>query len=102
MVAHRPLRRAALLGAVAALLAGIVGVTPTQAVGLGWTVDSTGDAGDQNTGNILCRTIVGTCTLRAAIQQANAIDPGAGNHHTITLPAGTITCSSSEPARTTP
>jgi CSLREA domain-containing protein len=84
-------RRGLLLTVLGTLLIGLVGVSPVRAIGLGWTVDSTGDSGDQNTGNILCRTIVNTCTLRAAIQQANAIDPGPGNHHTITLPAGTIT-----------
>ena len=91
MVANRRLRRAAWLAAAGLLLAAGIGVTPARAVGLGWTVDSTGDSSDVNTGVITCRTIVDTCTLRAAIQQANAIDPGPGNHHTITLPAGTIT-----------
>lgn len=84
-------RRGAVIAILGALLVGLVGAMPARAVGLGWTVNSTGDAGDENVGNILCRTIVDTCTLRAAIQQANAIDPGPGNHHTITVPAGTYT-----------
>jgi CSLREA domain-containing protein len=91
MVARQIGRRVALLATLGGLILGLAGVSPVRAVGLTWTVDSTGDASDQNTGNILCRTIAGTCTLRAAIQQANAIDPGPGNHHTIILPAGTIT-----------
>ena len=37
-----------------------------------FTVNDTGDAGDANTGNTVCATSGGSCTLRAAIQQANA------------------------------
>jgi trimeric autotransporter adhesin len=48
-----------------------------------FTVNSTGDAGDDNPGNGICATQpfpVGTepeCTLRAAIEEANANDDGA-------------------------
>ena len=40
------------------------------------TVNSTGDAADANTGDGFCDAVGGGCTLRAAIQQANAL-PGA-------------------------
>ena len=38
-----------------------------------FTVNSTADAGDANTGDGVCATTGGVCTLRAAIQQANAL-----------------------------
>lgn len=67
-------------------------------VGLSWcwpaqaaifTVTSTVDATDIAPGNGLCETAAGNgvCTLRAAIQEANA----GGGPHSITLPAGTFT-----------
>jgi CSLREA domain-containing protein len=37
-----------------------------------FTVDSAGDEDDASIGNGLCATSLGTCTLRAAIQEANA------------------------------
>jgi CSLREA domain-containing protein len=40
------------------------------------TVNSTGDAGDAAPGNLVCDDGAGNCTLRAAIQEANAV-PGA-------------------------
>ncbi|MBI2760816.1 MAG: DUF11 domain-containing protein [Chloroflexi bacterium] len=50
-----------------------------------FTVDSTADAVDDNPGNGACHTAANTCTLRAAIMEANAL-AGAD---IITLPAGT-------------
>lgn len=47
------------------------------------TVDSTEDAVDADASDGVCRTIAGTCTLRAAVMAANAA-PGS----TIELPAG--------------
>jgi CSLREA domain-containing protein len=38
---------------------------------LTFTVNSTGDEPDANIGNRICQTAAGTCTLRAAIQEAN-------------------------------
>jgi CSLREA domain-containing protein/uncharacterized repeat protein (TIGR01451 family) len=49
-----------------------------------FTVDSTDDAPDAWAGNGACRTASGNCTLRAAVQEANA-DPGPD---TILVPAG--------------
>ncbi len=48
-------------------------------------VNSTVDAVDTNPGDGVCRTGAGTCTLRAAIQEANAVD----DPNIIELPAGT-------------
>ncbi|MBL1134570.1 MAG: DUF11 domain-containing protein [Chloroflexi bacterium] len=45
-----------------------------------FVVDSTADLPDANTGDGLCQTPIGTCTLRAAIQQANAL-PGLDEIH---------------------
>jgi CSLREA domain-containing protein len=54
-----------------------------------FVVDSTGDEPDNNLADNLCHTAADTCTLRAAIQQANAISgadtidfniPGIGVH----------------------
>lgn len=52
-----------------------------------FTVNSTADAVDANPGDGSCATSGGLCTLRAAIQEANAL-PG---DDVITLPAGTYT-----------
>src|ERR1700749_3362095 len=45
--------------------------TPARAAST-FTVNSTGDAPDSNTGDGVCDDGAGHCTLRAAIQQANA------------------------------
>ncbi len=52
-----------------------------------FTVNSTADEVDTNPGDGICATAAGTCTLRAAIHEANAL-LGAD---TINLPAGTYT-----------
>jgi uncharacterized repeat protein (TIGR01451 family) len=54
-----------------------------------FAVNDTGDAVDANIGNGVCADAANRCTLRAAIQEANAL---AGDD-TITLPAGTFTLS---------
>lgn len=54
-----------------------------------FTVDSTTDAVDDNPGNGVCHTAGNFCTVRAAIQEANAL---SGND-TISIPAGTYTLS---------
>jgi CSLREA domain-containing protein len=58
---------------------------PDLAVGATFVVNSTLDAVDVLPGNGVCATAGAGCTLRAAIQEANALS-GA---HAITLPAGT-------------
>lgn len=50
-----------------------------------FNLDSTADAVDANPGNGVCATVASTCTLRAAIQEANAL-PGSD---TINMPVGT-------------
>ncbi len=50
-----------------------------------FAVNSTADAVDTLPGNGVCASSLGACTLRAAIQEANAL----GGTHTITVPAGT-------------
>ncbi len=56
--------------------------TGAQAV---FTVDSELDAVDSNLGDGICQTAEGTCTLRAAIQEANTTEAADA----ITLPVGT-------------
>jgi CSLREA domain-containing protein len=51
----------------------------------GFTVNSTLDEVDNNLGDGLCATASGVCTLRAAIQETNALT----GHNTIVLPADT-------------
>jgi len=55
-----------------------------------FTVDSQADAVDANVGDGTCATAAGECTLRAAIQEANALAGGAAApQQTINLSAGT-------------
>jgi CSLREA domain-containing protein len=55
-----------------------------------FTVDSTADAVDANIGDGTCATAAGTCTLRAAVQEANALGGGtAAPPQVIEVPAGT-------------
>lgn len=60
-------------------------MSPYPVTGAGFTVDSAVDAIDADPGDGACATAVGECTLRAAIQETNAL-PGPDE---ITLPAGT-------------
>jgi CSLREA domain-containing protein len=50
-----------------------------------FVVDSTVDAVDSRTGDGVCRTIAGQCTLRAAVQESNAL----AGPNSIDVPAGT-------------
>ena len=47
---------------------------PAEAAGGTYVVTSTGDTGDANVGNGTCRTVLLTCTLRAALQEDQADD----------------------------
>ncbi|MEV0729580.1 winged helix-turn-helix domain-containing protein [Polymorphospora sp. NPDC050346] len=81
---HRRRRTLVLAGLTAAgLLTTLLTVQPVWAVT--FTVTSTADGVDANIGDGVCRTSANTCTLRAAIQEANATLPG----DTIQVPAGT-------------
>src|SRR6266542_1525446 len=74
----------ALLGA-AVLTAYLALFPPIGAHASAFTVNSAVDVVDANPSDGACATAAGECTLRAAIQETNAI-PGAD---TITLPAAT-------------
>jgi CSLREA domain-containing protein len=85
-----------LLGAALGLAAVVVlvvtgGTSPSPVYAATFTVNSTGDGGDATPGDGVCETATGNgvCTLRAAIQEANALAgtdtiafniPGAGPH----------------------
>jgi CSLREA domain-containing protein len=69
-----------LLLVATAMVLGLFRAHPTSA-DTAFTVNNTGDAVDANIGDGLCRTAANKCTLRAAIQEANA-NP---DHTTITL-----------------
>jgi CSLREA domain-containing protein len=58
------------------------------APGAAFSVDSTADAVDMTPGDGICAAAGGACTLRAAIQESNAL---SGTSHVITVPAGTFT-----------
>src|SRR5215210_6449282 len=45
---------------------------PTARAASTFTVNSTGDGADSNTGDGVCNDGSGNCTLRAAVEQANA------------------------------
>jgi CSLREA domain-containing protein len=53
-----------------------------------FTVDSTVDLPDASPGDGSCAAVGGACTLRAAVQEANALRP---SRDTVVLPAGTYT-----------
>jgi CSLREA domain-containing protein len=63
------------------------GVRPTTAITAtaAFQVNDTADVVDAAPGNGICQTAAGTCTLRAAIQESNAL----AGENTINLPAGT-------------
>ncbi|WP_109508612.1 choice-of-anchor U domain-containing protein [Nocardioides speluncae] len=80
------LARRFVVGVGVTVLAVAVVVVPTQqAVAAGFAVNSTEDLPDANPGNGVCAAAGGACTLRAAIEETNAL---AGSD-TITVPAGT-------------
>lgn len=58
----------------------------TSALPVTFAVDDTTDAVDASPGDGLCATGAGTCTLRAAIQEANAL----ADNVVVQLPAGTF------------
>ena len=82
----RPACIALLTLAIAAVLAA---GESTPAYAATFTVNSTADAVDVSPGDGACATAAGDCTLRAAIQEANAL----AGPNTVALPAGTYTLS---------
>ncbi len=88
----RQLRRFAAAGAGACLLtAGAAAWAPGVALGraasLTFTVNATADAHDAHPGDGLCAGSAGRCTLRAALEEADASPSGSTVH--IMVPAGT-------------
>jgi CSLREA domain-containing protein len=73
-----------LLLVLALSIALCIPVTPARAAS--FTVNSNGDQGDASPGNGVCATAGGTCTLRAAIDETNALS----GPNTINIPAMTI------------
>ena len=80
----------AVLGTLSLFLALVlVAAKAPPAYGAAFTVDSAADLPDLNPGDGLCRAANGACTLRAAIQEANARQ----GPHSIALPPATFTLS---------
>ncbi len=71
------------------VLLGPASFGPGTTEAAGFTVDSTADASDANPGDGTCATAGGACTLRAAIEEANAL---AGSD-SVSVPAGVYTLS---------
>lgn len=69
------------------LCAVMVAAFPCAAFAATFNVDSNGDAHDATPGDGICATSTQTCTLRAALEESNAL-AGAD---TVNLPAGTYT-----------
>jgi uncharacterized repeat protein (TIGR01451 family)/CSLREA domain-containing protein len=70
------------------LLLGALAI-PLQSFAFVYTVNSTSDLVDADTGDGICKTASNNCTLRAAIQQANAWS----GTDAVVVPAGTYTLS---------
>ena len=93
----------AVTGALAlAILVGLVSLPASAVTGMTFTVNSSGDGGDSNLSDGMCDDGTGHCTLRAAIEQANA-GPGTDSI-TFSIGSGTqtITPSSALPTVTDP
>lgn len=91
-ILRRVMRFKILLTVLLFLLANLVAVllisnTAYAKPSVVFIVDDTTDLIDNNLADGICHTTAGTCTLRAAIMQANAL----GGTHTINLPAGVYT-----------
>ena len=84
------------------IVVAIMGSAPAAAQTPTWVVNSAADGADSSVGNGICATSGGACTLRAAIQEANAL----AGHDTIGFAIGsgvqTINLSSSLPTITSP
>lgn len=81
------LARIHLLAAAVAALGGMLALHAAAAEAALYTVNTTVDARDANPGDGKCETVAGneTCTLRAAVEEANA----ATEPTTVSLPTGT-------------
>jgi CSLREA domain-containing protein len=83
-----------------ALCVATIGLTSSPAEAKLFNVNSTQDAVDVNPGDGICATATGECTLRAAIQETNAL-PGRdeiflpGAVYTLTIPGAGEDCAAS-------
>lgn len=95
--AAKPIRSTAfffILTSLAALLIGWIFISiPAQANT--FTVNDTGDGGDANTADTTCADAGGNCTLRAAIEQANAQATGAPHTIQFSIPSSDPGCTAS-------
>jgi large repetitive protein len=86
IVALKNRRVLALITTLATLLLASVAIFMVNlALASTFTVNSTADRVDSDVGNGVCKTSAGTCTLRAAIQETNALS----GPDTIQVPAAT-------------
>jgi hypothetical protein len=76
-------RRHAVAGLAVAIA--LIAAGPAQATT--FNVNNSGDANDANPGNSICATSGGVCTLRAAVDEANALS----SNDVINVPSGTYT-----------
>jgi hypothetical protein len=86
-VLQQPCTASRTTAALALCLVGALGALPRTAFAdITFSVNSVLDQPDADTSDGVCATVANTCTLRAAVMQANPI---TGNVITIALPAGT-------------
>jgi len=85
-----------LLAVAASLLVPLSDVASGRTVAV-LTVTTSGDAVDAVPGDGVCRTRTGTCTLRAALNEASSLR-GDGTPLTISVPAGTFALRLARPA----
>jgi CSLREA domain-containing protein len=76
-------------GIIALVFMSVLAGSPGTVEAATLVVDSTADANDDIPGDGLCATSGSQCTLRAAIEEANAL----GGDDAVTLPSGTYTLS---------
>ncbi|TMB18127.1 MAG: CSLREA domain-containing protein [Deltaproteobacteria bacterium] len=76
------------------ILVPLLAATITGAQAATFTVDTTTDGVDAVPGDGVCATAAGACSLRAAVQEANALE----GPDTIDLPAGTYVLTLAGPA----
>jgi CSLREA domain-containing protein len=93
MTVRRPLRPSLVLSCalLAALPALAAPAAHASAATLSFTVTSTADAPDAHPGDGVCATAGGACTLRAAVDEANA--QPSGSTISVSIPSGTYTLS---------
>ena len=88
------------LAAVTLVAAGTFGVSTANAAGLVLAVDTVSDLGDTTPGDGVCDIGTGDCSLRAAIEEANAFSSDELNEITFSLPAGPAVITVGQPLPT--